>query len=174
MHLLQHEEDRDEEGGETEDPLVDGREPEDQALHEEGEGDEQDEIEDHALDRVVRRGLDFRITPGFEAPGLSRHGNEGVVFPVRQVLLRLEQLDARLFVQLLDALVLHAEARELLEPYVIHDPHVPRALVGWIDDEAHIDRVALALGLFQKIQGHPRSVRRGPSGRNPAHWSAGT
>ena len=103
---------------------------------------QQREVEDHPIDRVVRSRFDIWVAPPFKTPRLARGPLELAVAPRLQVLFGLQQSQARLLVQAHELVVAHPVARQLLDPHVVENPHVARGRVPRAQHHALIYEIA--------------------------------
>ena len=171
MDEPQDDEDDHEDEGEPPDALANVGRADEQALHEEREGDEQDEVEDDALDRVIGLGGHVGVRLCLEAPGAAGLGDEGVVVAALEGLVRVDERIARAVVQpelaLLALLAFLGEVGEhgiadpvlveLPQPVLVQHPHVPRHAVRRVQQRAPVHHVALAACRVQvHIQVHLR------------------
>ena len=155
MHPPQRQEHGDENPRESYNPSLDVRKPEKQPLAEERKRQQQHEIENDPPHRVVGCLLHLGVAARLQPPRLPRRPDEPVVVAVFQVTLRLQKGGPRAVVQPGKPLVLHAVARQLLHPYVIHDPHVPRRAVGRQGNDAPVRDVACTHGPLHRRCVHP-------------------
>ncbi|KUG29838.1 hypothetical protein ASZ90_000277 [hydrocarbon metagenome] len=125
MHMVDHGDDRGQDGAESGDALVDVGVAENHPFQAIGEGHEQGDIKEHAEQDVLLGLFHVVVDPGGQGPAGPGGGHEGIVgLPGQGLFGGVELGHARLF-QLPDALVENAVLFQVLDARGQEIPHVP-------------------------------------------------